>query len=135
MAIGDFFKRKKKDDILDLGAAPVPGGPGGYGPAAFPGMPDMQGFPQMPGQQQGQMPMDMGLPGMQGIPPPTPNFQQTAQMGSEQAENLRRSVEILNYKIDALKAAIDAINARLANIETALKAVPGEKQQEGWGTF
>ncbi len=132
MAVLDFLRRKKKDDILDLGATPPPAGPGAYGPAAFPGQGAGAGFPPMPGEQ-GQMPMDMGLPGM---PPPTPgNYPQAPQMGSEQIENLRRTVETLNYKLDALKAAIDSINARLANIESAMKSSPTGERQEGWGTF
>lgn len=120
MAITDIFKRKKKDEFLDLGAA-APGAPSGYGPAAFP----QPTFPPAPTQ-----PVDLGLPGL----PPTAGFQPIPAVSADQVENLRRSVESLNYKLDTLKAAVDSINARLANIEAALKASPVERQ-EGWSAF
>jgi|SRR3989344_1140963 len=132
MDITSIFRRKKKNELLDLGGgAQLPGGPGDYGPAA--GFPGQQGFPPVPAFPPQGAPMDMGMGGLPGMPPQ--QFQQPApSVSSDQIENLRRSIESVNYKLDALKAAMDSINARLANIEIALKASPTEKQ-EGWSTF
>jgi len=46
---------------------------------------------------------------------------------SQDMETLRRTIETVNYKLDALKAGLDTINARLANIENAMRAPPGQQ--------
>ena len=124
MAFADIFKRKKKDEFLDLGAVE----PGSYGPGAeFPSTgaagpygvppPQLPDFP-LPGPEQQ---MDFRTTG----PPPPPQ-------GHPELENVRQQLETLNYKLDTLKAVLDTLNSRIANIENALKVTPFERQGGGF---
>ena len=139
MGVFDFLKKKKpEDEFLDLGGPGVGGPGGGFGPAGGFGAGGMAGMP--PGVVVGGMPRMGGIP-MQGpgfdmgpsmmpqMSPPTPMG-----AGQDQVENLRRSIESLNYKMDALKSLLENVGARLQNMETALKSAPQERG-EGWGAF
>jgi hypothetical protein len=69
---------------------------------------------------------------MQGMPPEMMAPQQPMGFApqappSADIEMMRRTIETVNYKLDALKAALDTINARLANIENAMRAPPGQQ--------
>jgi hypothetical protein len=121
MAFGDIFKRKKKQDYLDLEG--VPGAVPGYGPAGYPSQ-GMGGMPSM----SGELP---GLPPMEQFPSAGP-MMPAQQAGGEHLENIKSQIESINYKLDTLKAVLDSLNSRLANIETALKASPLEKGEGGW---
>lgn len=137
MGLFDTFKRKKKDDYLEMDTGP----PGTYGPASFPGgqpqpgaMPGMDagmggmgvGMEQMPGMPPADQMSPQGFPGqMQPMAPagPPPSLQQDM-------DRVKQQLDTLNYKLDTLKAVLDTINTRLANIESALRTTPIEK--EGW---
>ncbi len=125
-----WFKKKRKDDYLEV---TPPAEEGGYGPAGYPGMPP-QGMPPqnqgMPGME--NMPAPEFPPMQQQMPPPLMPASMGQSMGSPpEMEHLRQQVESINYKLDTLKAVLDSINSRLANVESALKASPTERG-EGW---
>ncbi|MEM4714272.1 MAG: hypothetical protein QXQ79_01885 [Candidatus Nanoarchaeia archaeon] len=106
MALFNLFKKKQREDYLDLRKpevfpSPAPSTPAGVLP---------ENIPELPTQ----------------YPPMTPPTQPT---GTD-FTGLKQQLDAVNYKLDALKAALDAINTRLANIETALKTTPGGR--EGW---
>jgi hypothetical protein len=145
MGIFDFLKKKKEDDLGDLGAdlGPEP---------AFPGA-AMQGIPEMQGGAQGGMPGLPGAPtgmggmpgvggfggapqlfGQQAAPPPppqqmmTPTAMQLSQPGNYGAgygaqqggDVLASRVEVLSSKLDSLRTSIDRINDKLDYIERLL---------------
>lgn len=126
MGLFDSFKRKKKEDYLEV---TPPGEEGGYGPAGYP--------QEMPPQGMQGAPIP-GMEGMQGMPPPDfPPMQQMQAPMAPQAmtppemEHIRQQIDAINYKIDTLKAMLDSINSKLGNIESAIKATPNERG-EGW---
>jgi hypothetical protein len=123
MALFGMFKKRRKDDYLEV---TPPAEEGGYGPAGYPGMPP-QGMPPqgMPGME--NMPAPEFPPMQQQMPPPL----MQPSMAPPEMEHLRQQVESINYKLDTLKAVLDSINSRLANVESALKAAPTERG-EGW---
>ncbi|HKZ49775.1 MAG TPA: hypothetical protein VJ110_02110 [Candidatus Nanoarchaeia archaeon] len=119
MALKDIFKRKKKDEFLDLGAIE----PGAYGPASgggYPGSPPVSGeFPTpFPTSPQAEYPQ---YPAAPSAPMPM------APSGGE-IENLKQQMEAINYKLDSLRAILDTLSTRIANIENALKVAPFERQ-------
>ena len=115
MALLDIFKRKKREEYVELGTPET----GPIGPPSLPGAPETQ-LPGMPGPETA-MPSPMPSAGGYPAAPPIP---------SPDMQNVIQQIQTLNYKLDALKAVLDTINTRLANIETALKTTPGER--EGW---
>ncbi len=116
MGVLDVFKRRKKDEFMELeGEA----GSGRYGPAGFP----REEFPRL-GPAPAQ-PVDMGLPEVPAQP--------MADFTSRGSSDLRRDIETLSYKLDSLKSALDNISARLSAIESALRTQPApEKPESGW---
>jgi len=117
MALLDIFKRKKREEYVELGKPDL----GPIEAPGVPGMPEAGQLPGLPGGPETAMPSPMPSAGGYPAAPPIP---------SPDMQNVIQQIQTLNYKLDALKAVLDTINTRLANIETALKTTPGER--EGW---
>ena len=113
MALRDIFKKKKKDDFLDIEG--LDKGPSGYGPAGYPGEVGPAGPPTAT--------MDMGLPGM--------GPQITSPAGGD-LETVKRELETLSYKIDSLRALIDNLTAKMDAIERHLKGSQKPSEEAGW---
>lgn len=120
MGIFDFLKKKKDEDLGDLGGdlggnfGPEPAFPNAQAGAGTPQLFSDQQMPPPPGMQPSSMSMNLAQPN-QGI----------VQSGS--MDLLASRIEVISSKIDALRTSLERLNEKLDYIERFLAASGGRR--------
>jgi len=104
MGLGNIFRRKKEEDILNMDLAPTSPGMGQeHNSMNDPMMSSSFG--------QGSNPMDsVNLSNM--------NMQSSNSGFQPGGQDLQKDIQILSLKLDSIKSELDAINQRIKNIES-----------------
>jgi hypothetical protein len=113
MGLGDLFRRKKEEDVLNTELSPT-----------TPGMNLDQGMND---------PLNSGNsfnPSMDSMNSANLSNMGMVNQGFQQGNDLQKDIQIISLKLDSIKSELDAMNQRIKNIEAIAQKEQGGQRQK-----